>query len=340
MKKKGKLLFLLLMLVFAMIMPTQAQAKLKISKKTVTLIKGQTTTLKVKGAKRKAKWTSSKKRVAAVNQKGKVTAKKKGTTTITAQINGKKLKCKVKVEDPRISAGKVSLYEGARVSLKIKGTKRKATWYSSNPDIASVDQNGNVLALKSGTAIIRAKISKKYFSCIVTVAPNPIKEDNSPGSRKNPLSAYNLNTVTIKSDSPVQTTFSLQLVEMIDGAYANQIVEQNGINELSGTDNRWILYHFKLSYLTGTTELHGYQVVNTEYFYNDSSVIGLNTCETAFLPDDKPSIYDLKLYPGGSGDMWIGMLVSNSVPYTTFKINTGYDNHYNQTETWFTTKIG
>ena len=60
-----------------------------------------------------------------------------------------------------------------------------------------MDQNGNVLALKSGTAIIRAKISKKYFACIVTVAPNPIKEDNSPGSRKNPLSAYDLNTVTI-----------------------------------------------------------------------------------------------------------------------------------------------
>lgn len=75
-------------------------AKIKISSKKVTLIKGQSKTLKVKGTKKRARWSSSKKSVASVSKKGKVTAKKKGTATITAKIGRKKYKCKVKVRLP------------------------------------------------------------------------------------------------------------------------------------------------------------------------------------------------------------------------------------------------
>ena len=45
----------------------------------------------------KTTWKSSKKSVAKVSSKGKVTAKKKGTATITATCKGKKAKIKVKV---------------------------------------------------------------------------------------------------------------------------------------------------------------------------------------------------------------------------------------------------
>ena len=54
----------------------------KVTKKTVTLHKGKKTTLKVSVSPRKAKknvtYTSSKKSVATVSKKGKVTAKKAG----------------------------------------------------------------------------------------------------------------------------------------------------------------------------------------------------------------------------------------------------------------------
>ena len=59
---------------------TQVEAAVKISKKTVTLIKGQTATLKISGTKKKVKWASDKKSVAVVSQKGKVVAKKKGNS--------------------------------------------------------------------------------------------------------------------------------------------------------------------------------------------------------------------------------------------------------------------
>lgn len=68
-----------------------------------TLEKGQKYTLKLKGVKGKAKWSSSKKSVITVKtiKNGKsavITAKKPGSATITATIGKKKLVCVVKVK--------------------------------------------------------------------------------------------------------------------------------------------------------------------------------------------------------------------------------------------------
>lgn len=69
-----------------------------ISRKSATLKVGQTTNLSVKNTSKKAKWSTSNKKVATVNQNGKVVAKKKGTVTITAKIGGKSYKCKVTIK--------------------------------------------------------------------------------------------------------------------------------------------------------------------------------------------------------------------------------------------------
>ena len=68
----------------------------------LTLNKGQKYTLKLKGVKGKAKWTTSKKSVVTVKaaKNGKsavITAKKPGSATITATVGKKKLVCVVKV---------------------------------------------------------------------------------------------------------------------------------------------------------------------------------------------------------------------------------------------------
>lgn len=82
-------------------------AVVKVSKKGMnaasrTLNKGQKYTLKLKGVKGKAKWSSSKKSVVTVKaaKNGKsavITAKKPGSATITATVGKKKLVCVVKV---------------------------------------------------------------------------------------------------------------------------------------------------------------------------------------------------------------------------------------------------
>ena len=79
--------------------PTEAAAKVKLNKTSITLSTGKTVTLKVKGTKKKATWTSANKKIATVTQKGKVTAKSAGTTKITAKIAKKKYSCTVKVTD-------------------------------------------------------------------------------------------------------------------------------------------------------------------------------------------------------------------------------------------------
>lgn len=78
-----------------------AGAKKKVpslSKKSITLTVGQSTTIKVLNNKKKISWTSSKKKVATISKKGKITAKKVGKTNITAKFGKKKLVCKVSVK--------------------------------------------------------------------------------------------------------------------------------------------------------------------------------------------------------------------------------------------------
>lgn len=92
---------------------SHAASKIKISKTKASMTKGKTMQLKVKGTKKKVKWSSSKKSVATVSKNGKVTAKKSGKATITAKVGKKKLKCKVTVyPDYRKTIVNVSLWSG------------------------------------------------------------------------------------------------------------------------------------------------------------------------------------------------------------------------------------
>lgn len=114
--KSIKKLFLLLSLILCLggflpadtpVLPqpqTVRAASAKISKKTLALSKGKTAVLKITGTKSKVTWSSSNNKVAVVSQKGKVTAKKAGTATITAKAGKKRFKCKVTVKSPSASA--------------------------------------------------------------------------------------------------------------------------------------------------------------------------------------------------------------------------------------------
>ena len=338
----------------------------KISKKSLVLIKGQSAILKVSGTKKRPKWTSSRRTVATVSSRGKVVAKKKGTTTITAKIGAKKYSCRVTVQTPSISKKNVSLTVGKSTTLKLNGTKQKVTWKSSNKKVATINSKGKIVAKKTGKTTITATVLKKKYTCKVTVkAKSPVQiinpkpnnpkpsnptpeKPNTPstpvsGSRTNPLSGYNITTMTIddypSSDYISRKSINLQLIEVIDGEQANQIVmDENMFNTEADSSNRWVLYHFRLSYLSGDEEINGSSVISHYDFYNQNATIALNNCETATLSDNLNSIYDLRLYPGGSGDMWIGLLLDNSIPYTTYKIDRGYDSHFDSLETWFTTK--
>ena len=147
-------------------------SSIKISKTKYTMNKGEKYTLKIKGTKKSVKWSSSNKKIATINSKGKVTAKKKGTVTITAKVGSKKYKCKIKVETPKINKTRKTLYINNTYTLKISGTSQQIKWSSSNKDVATVNKKGKVTAKKAGTATITAKIGSTKYKCKISVVNN------------------------------------------------------------------------------------------------------------------------------------------------------------------------
>ena len=125
-------------------------------------------------------WSSNDKNVATVDQSGKVTAKAKGKATITATAGEAEAICKVTVEAEipvecvELSATTLSLTEGEEHTLTAtvhpaNATDKTVTWESSEPSVATVDQNGKVTALSAGTATITATAGGKPATCEVTV---------------------------------------------------------------------------------------------------------------------------------------------------------------------------
>lgn len=112
-------------------METIATPALNQTKATIT--KGFTKKLSVTDGKVKS-WSSSNPKVATVDKKGKVTAKKKGNATITATLtDGNKLKCKITVKDNKYTARKITVSD-------VPSGKYSFEAYS-----ASFDKKGNLV---------------------------------------------------------------------------------------------------------------------------------------------------------------------------------------------------
>ena len=181
--------------------------------KQLTLKKGKTFTLKSKvtvtgKASKKVTYKTSNKKIATVNAKGKITAKKKGTAKIyVISKANKKKKCTITVTvgtpvtKVKLNKTKSTMTVGKKQTLKATVTPKKASskavvWKSSNKKVATVTSKGVVKAKKAGTVTITATAkdgSGKKASCKVTVkkasaakpvAPTPVAPDYAIKSMK------------------------------------------------------------------------------------------------------------------------------------------------------------
>ena len=126
-------------------------------------------------------WESADTKVVSVASDGTVTAIGPGTTTVTATTNDGSFtsNCVVSVKSPaqHVSLDKTSLklLEGESGKLTatvypLNSTQKTLTWVSDHPDVASVDNEGNVTARKAGTATVTVKVAEKVTAvCKVTV---------------------------------------------------------------------------------------------------------------------------------------------------------------------------
>ena len=142
----------------------------KFAKKTATVYKGKTATVKatLTGVS-SVKYTSSNKKVATVNSKtGAVKGLKAGTVTITATSGKLKATYKLTVKNPTFSLTKSSatIKKGKTTIIKSKAAPAgKVTYTSSNKKVATVTSKGVVKGIKKGKATITVKcngITKKF----------------------------------------------------------------------------------------------------------------------------------------------------------------------------------
>ena len=137
-------------------------------------------------------WSSSNSSIVTVDQNANITGVSAGTAQITAtSVNGIKSSCTVTVTPSPVDVSAVSI-SSTSATLEVSQTKKltatvspsnatnkNITWSSSKPTIASVDQNGTVTALKTGTTTITAKSNNnKTASCTITVIANVIPVSN------------------------------------------------------------------------------------------------------------------------------------------------------------------
>ena len=160
----------------ALVKADSSKVTITLNKKTATIYKGKTTTLKatVTGANAaKVTFTSSNTKVATVNKTtGKVTAKAKGTAVITAKCGDVKVTCKVTVKNPTLTLSKTSasVKVGKTTKITAKATPSgKVTYKSSNKKVATVSSNGTVKGIKKGTAKITVTCNGVSKTVKVTV---------------------------------------------------------------------------------------------------------------------------------------------------------------------------
>ncbi len=199
---------------------------------TLTLKKGQSFRIKTKVFPKKAgklTYKSSKKKIASVNKKGKIIAKKIGKAKITIRSKkSKKIKATIKVtvvkslkKVKKIKLNKKSLTltlgsQPASAQLKAtitspkKPTVKKFNWYSTDKAVASVNSKGVVTAKKTGTAkifVTSADGRGAKASCLVSVYrksnPTPsVKPSNTATPSAKPSSSG----TPLPSGTPSQPT--------------------------------------------------------------------------------------------------------------------------------------
>ena len=148
----------------------------------LTLEIGDTETLVTTSDEVSIEWSSDHEDIAAVDDSGTVTAKSKGTATITAKAGDSVDTCSVTVEEPAdpkvtgitVSPDTLDLTVGDTKTLSPEvtadeGADTTVTWETSSRNVATVD-NGKVTAVGPGTATITAKAGDQEATCEVKVS--------------------------------------------------------------------------------------------------------------------------------------------------------------------------
>ena len=218
--------------------PTSVPKSVKLNKNDITFGIGEKYTLVTtveNGDISQVAFTTSDRKVATVDNNGKITAVGTGTATITANTyNGLKTKCKVTVKKlaDSIKLDKTSITLGVGEQYDFSSSIPNGTaayfrsYYSDNTAIATVQKSGGLMTAKTaGTTTIRCKLSSgREATCKVTVKSAPssvtlnyttstlkvgqseaikVTYNNNAYSFKNKWTSSNTYVATVNSDGKI-----------------------------------------------------------------------------------------------------------------------------------------
>ena len=163
----------------------------KLSAESLAMTEGDVTTLTATvepedATDKTVVWSSDAPEVAEVDQEGNVTAKSEGKAVITASCGEVSAECEVTVAKHvipatavKLSAESLAMTEGDVTTLTATvepedATDKTVVWSSDAPEVAEVDQEGNVTAKSEGKAVITASCGEVSAECEVTVAKHVI----------------------------------------------------------------------------------------------------------------------------------------------------------------------
>ena len=239
---------------------TQPSSKLKVKNvkgSTLYLKKKQSFTVKTNSNVKGLSFKIKDKKIASVNSKGKVVAKKDGDTKlIITQKKNPSVKCTLPI---RVTGNlKVTnaselkkLNKDSFVTIKTNYKSKDLTFKSSNVKVARVDKNGQLLALKAGktTISITSKVNKKTIKLNVTVTNNRKGETKEIAKiRKDIEKAIrsNYGCVTIPEIYPDETDY-ISGMSWFEGRVATATYQSDidGIaSNYDGCEVYWIEYSY------------------------------------------------------------------------------------------------
>lgn len=141
--------------------------------------------LTLSGMTKGIKWTSGDESVVTVKN-GLVTAKKTGSTFVSAEYNDRKCVCEIEVAKKGLNVKALDMNSGEEFCLQLTGTKLKSI-SSSDKKVARVTKKLKVKAVGTGTCTITAKCTNgKKYKCTIRVNGGGNQPDNAEQPAEHP----------------------------------------------------------------------------------------------------------------------------------------------------------
>lgn len=246
-------------------LPTVQIEKINVSIDKAEIKKGESIKLKVEILPEEAKdheleYTSSNPKVATVDNAGNIIAQKSGNTTITvkAKENDVKSEIQIKVYTPvtdlELTNENLFMQEGdsffiTPIVLPTDADNKKVLYSSENEQIATIDSNGKIVAVKDGKTKIKVTTEEGGFKGEIEVivvkklGESEITFDESLNVVQNEITGWDTQKLKVEDiKEKIQTTYNIKIYdnkgnELTEGQIAGtgskiRIVDENNVTKM------------------------------------------------------------------------------------------------------------